>query len=209
MNLTARPRRSSIAAVFCACIALAACSDEAQVGEAPFTPSPPEVRTTPSTPDESPDAGPTVLTPPDEPPPPLTLTGEDFLAIRRNHEAYREWLYSHPAPEGLEAIYHPDCRCSAQEALLASYRDLGRWWVGRPAVIRSVEVVENADPDLVTLRTLIERSEEQQLIDAAGTIHQTLAPSVTVEDDVFVRADLAAPWLLLEFIEVDAPESSG
>lgn len=209
MTAAARSRRWSVALVLCACTTVTACSEEPEVAEAPFTPEPTSESAAPTAPGPTtPSPEPTVLTPPDEPAPPLMLTGEDFLAIRRSHEAYREWLYSHPNPDGLDGLYHPDCRCSTQKALLTSYQELGRWWVGPAAVVRSVEVIDQADPDLVTMRVVIDRPEEQRLIDATGTIHQNLPPSTTIEDDIFVRVDSAAPWLLLEFLEVDAPGSS-
>jgi len=194
-------------------MALIGCTDETQVAEAPPNPEPSsDAVATPTTPEPTPTPTPTpestLLAPPDEPAPPLMLTGEDFLAIRRSHETYREWLYSHPDPAGLEGLYHPDCRCTTQRALLASYQERGRWWVGRPAVVRSVEVLDHADTDLITLRVVIDRTEEQRLIDAAGTVHQELPPSTTIEDDVFLRGDATAPWLLLEFNEVDTSEGS-
>ena len=130
MTTAAQPRRWFVAALVCVCVALAACSDEPEVAEAPFTATPSSAPDTPEAPDPSPTPSPesTLLAPPDEPPPPLMLTGEDFLAIRRSHEAYREWLYTHPDPQGLDGLYHPDCRCyGAQQALLGSYQELGRW----------------------------------------------------------------------------------
>lgn len=209
MTTAAQPRRRSLGAFLCVCVALAACSDEPEVAEAPFTATPSSAPDTPEAPDPSPTPSPesTLLAPPDEPPPPLMLTGEDFLAIRRSHEAYRGWLYEHPDPAALTALYHTDCRCLVSEQrLMQSYVDLGRWWTGAANTVRSVQVLEHTDPNLVTLRVVID-GPPSYLTDSTQAIFDELPGRVIEQDDVFVRADPSQPWLFRDFID-HSPEGA-
>ncbi len=155
----------------------------------------------PAEPTEHAEQDPGPFAPPDEPPPALDdLVGEDFLAMRRTHEAYRNWLYSHPDPDLLANIYHPDCECYRdQRALLDQYQQLGRWWIGEPTVVRSVEVLDHFDPDTLVLRVVL-HNPGGQLIDAAGTVLDEAPRANINEDDVFFRDDSASPWLLRDFV---------
>ncbi len=167
----------------------------------PATLSPTPTASLPSSPN------PTVaesFAPTDDPAPALMLTDEDFDVIVRSHEAYRDWLYGHPDPDLLAAIYHPDCECYADESrLLGHYEDQGQWWISDPTSVVSVEVVDDFAADVRVLHVIRERVAPSMLVDASGTVHETLAPKPpNLERNTFVRADSSSPWLLRSFIDL-------
>jgi len=167
----------------------------------------PPTATPADTPAEPASPTPTVaetFAPTDEAPPELMLTGEDFDAIVRSHEAYRDWLYGHPDPDLLDAIYHPECECYADESrLLGHYEDQGQWWISDPTSVVSVEVVDDFAADVRVLHVIRERVAPSMLVDASGTVHETLAPKPpNLERNTFVRADSSSPWLLRSFIDL-------
>jgi hypothetical protein len=173
----------------------------------------PPTATPADTPAEPASPTPTVaetFAPTDEAPPELMLTGEDFDAIVRSHEAYRDWLYGHPDPDLLDAIYHPDCECLADERLLVgSYEEQGRWWIGEPTHVRSVEVIDDFAPHVRTLRIVLERTTEEQLVDSSGVVHERLDPrGPWVEENVYLRRDESAPWLLRSYLDLGSQEGS-
>lgn len=138
----------------------------------------------------------TALAPPDEPAPVLALTGDDVAGVYRSLTAYRSWLFRHPDPVGLDAILDPACPCLEREAaLLREYAGAGRWWTGAEPTVVDVAVLDHTAPDLVTLRVTTVRDGPTELVDAAGTVHDTRPPSgPSYSDVVLLRADPGAPW---------------
>jgi len=136
------------------------------------------------------------LAPDGEPAPALAAPGSPPEQVWRQLTARHTWLYRHPDPAGLDLLYAPECPCLAEEReRLAGLAAQGRWWTGARPELTAVEVRDASAPDLVALRATYARGADTQLVDAAGTVHQTVPPrDPIVIDIVLVREDASAPW---------------
>lgn len=134
----------------------------------------------------------------DEPAPPLAAPGSSPEEVWRRLTARHTWLYRHPDPGGLEQLYAPDCSCLAREReQLAALAAKGRFWSGERPRLTAVEVRDAAAPDLLALRATYTRAGDSRLVDAGGTVHETLpARESIVVDVVLVREGATAPWLV-------------
>ena len=78
--------------------------------------------------------------------------------------------------------------------------------VGRRAHGRAQRrVVDDFAPNLVTLRIVLESTGTSRLIDAAGDVHDTVAPASRVEENVYVRESESSPWKLRSVAELGPP----
>jgi hypothetical protein len=181
----------AVLAIALALVAGCASADPVEQGLEPLAAEPYAAAASPS-----PSTTPVLLRPPEEPAPALALTGEDVGAVFRSIAAYRDWLFRHPDPVGLDAIYEPACPCHAEErARLEAYAAAGRWWTGTPPAVTDVRVVDDADPNLVTLRVTTVQQGPTELVDATGAVHEALPPGQPYLTDVVLRRDgRRAPW---------------
>lgn len=142
------------------------------------------------------------LSPPAEPEPELSATGDDHLAVLQSLEDYRSWLFRHPDPDGLAAILDLRCAClAADEELLTEYARQGRWWTGAPPRIVDVEVLDATDPDIVTLRATSARDGTSRLVDATGAVHEIRSSQGEwLTDYVLVREGPTAPWRVRDVV---------
>lgn len=131
-----------------------------------------------------------------EPAPVLDASGQDYGAVWRSINDYRTWLFRNPDPAGLDAIFLPACPCHAEDAaLLTEYAGQGLRWTGVAPTVTGVAVLDDIDPNLVTLRTTTVRAGGTELVDAAGAVHESLPPLAPTHIDVVLqREDPAAPW---------------
>ena len=98
------------------------------------------------TPTESP-------SPTTEPPPELNNTGNDFEAIWRSINDYRNWLYmNEPSRANLARIYETECRCFKAEMNVIRKLEARGWLYNDEGVeVLAVEIIEQPSPDIVGL----------------------------------------------------------
>jgi hypothetical protein len=147
-------------------------------------------------------APPVLLTPPAEPEPVLSTTGDDYLAVLASIEEYRSWLFRHPDPAGLGAIFDSRCTCTSTDGeRLAQHAEQGRWWIGAPPRVVGVEVLDAHASDVVVLRATSVRNGTSQLVDATGAVHESHASQGEwLTDYVLVREDPTAPWKVRDVV---------
>lgn len=195
----------SLTLVLVAVVVLATgCNDGNAAGEAEQVDQPTPTPVEELTPSPEPTGAPTPTPPQAEPPPELQLIGDDYEQVVRSHTAFRNWLFRNPDPDLVDEIAHPDCECYLEKELLASYVEGGLRWTGEGPgiVVHDVSVVDDQARNLVHLQVVFERPEGGELVDAEGTVHNSVEPREPwLEDVIFVREDPQSPWLLRDFTD--------
>jgi hypothetical protein len=104
-----------------------------------------------------------------EPPPELNNTGNDFEAIWRSINEYRNWLYmNEPSRKNLARIYEKQCKCFRAEMNVVRKLAARNWLYDDQGVdVLSVKVIEQPSRHLVGLE-VADELRSQRVVNSEG-----------------------------------------